>query len=203
MRYSVLLLLLLAVACSQPKPVEKRVYLAKENISFVLPDSSLIHSKAILWPSDYELSDYGEAGCFYHSQDSSTIVSVYVEAYPAPAQQAAPWRIIADEKRQRDELLAKNRGLVTIERFTADSSSHTVTVDYRVPKRPGKGRRWQASYEKTLSFYGPHRTVKFWFFAPDNAANRQAIAAACATIRVNPTYLQADAKPYPSKAYRD
>ncbi|RYH52464.1 MAG: hypothetical protein EON54_14615 [Alcaligenaceae bacterium] len=166
MRYSILPLVLFAVACSQPEPVGKRVYLAKGNISFVLPDSSLIYGKPTLWPGDYKLSDYGEAGSFYHNQDSSTIASVYIKAYPDLVQQAAPWRMIADEKRQREELLTKNRGLITIERFTADSSSRTVTVDYRVPKRPGKGRRWQASYEKTLSFYGPHRTIKFWFFAP-------------------------------------
>jgi hypothetical protein len=203
MRYSLLLLVLFAVACSQPKPVEKRVYLAKRNISFVLPDSSLVYSKHILWPADFQLGSYGEAGAFYHNIDSSTIVSVYVTAHPNPEQRTLPWRIIADEKRQREELLAKHRGLATIEKFAADSSARTVTIDYHMLKRPEKGWRGQASYEKTFTFYGPQRTIEFWFFAPNNIVNRQAIATACASVRVNPTYLQAGVKPYPAREYRD
>jgi hypothetical protein len=201
MRYSILLLLLLTVACARPKPVGKRVHLAKGNISFALPDSSLVYSKHILWPADFQLGSYGEAGAFYHNLDSSKIVSVYVTAHPNPDQRTLPWRIIAEEKRRREDLLAKNRGLATIESFTADSTARTIAIGYHILKRPEKGWRGQASYEKTFTFYGPQRTIEFWFFALDNALNRQAIAATCATVRVNPTYLQAGAKPYPAKEY--
>lgn len=203
MRYSILLLALFAVACSQPKSVGKRVFLARGNISFALPDTSLVYSRLILWPGDFKLSDYGEAGGFYHNQDSSAIVSVYAKAYPNPEQRTVSWKTLADEKRQRKELLAKNRDLAVIESYATDSSTRTITIDYRMPKRPEKGWRGQASYEKTLTFYGPQRTVEFWFLAPDNAVNRQAIAVACASVHVNPTYLCASVKPYPSKEYQD
>lgn len=203
MRYSLSLLVLFAVACSQPSPVGKRVFLAKDNISFVLPDSSLIYSKPILWPGDYKLSDYGEAGGFYHNRDSSIIVSVYAKAYPNPAQRAVSWRTLANEEHHRIALLAKSRSLAVIESIVSDSSTRTVTMDYHMPKRAESGRRGQASYEKTLAFYGPQRTINFWFFAPDNAANRKVIAESCASVRVNPTYLQAGAKPYPAREYRD
>lgn len=203
MHYSVLPLALLTIACSQPKPAGKRVYLAKGNIAFMLPNDSLIYSKPILWPGDYKLSDYGEAGGFYHNQDSSTIVSVYAKAYADPEHEAVSWRMLANEKRQRAELLAKSKNLAVIESFAADGSAHTVTIGYRMPQRSEPGRRVQASYERTFTFYGPQRTIKFWFFAPDNAANREAIAVASASVRVNPTYLQAGAKPYPAKEYQD
>jgi len=203
MHYSVLLLALFMIACSQPKPSGKRVYLAKGNIAFMLPNDSLIYSKPILWPGDYKLNDYGEAGGFYHNRDSSTIVSVYAEAYPNPAQRAVSWRTLANEEHHRAALLAKSKNLAVIESFAADSFAHTVTIGYHMPQRSEPGRRGQASYEKTFTFYGLQRTIKFWFFAPDNAANREAIAAASASVRVNPTYLQAGAKPYPAKEYQD
>jgi len=133
--------LFVLASCSQPKTVGKRLFLAKRSISFILPDSSLIYSKPTLWPADYNLGSYGEAGGFYHNQDSSSIVSIYVNAFPDPEQRTVPWRILADEKRRREELLAKSRGLVIIERFAADSIARTVTIDYRMPKRPEKGRQ--------------------------------------------------------------
>jgi hypothetical protein len=204
MRYSYfLLILLLTAGCSHPQPVGKRVTLAKGNISFILLDSSLVYSKPVLWPGDYKLSDYGEAGGFYHNQDSSVIVSIYVKAYPDTAHRALLWRVLANEKRQREDFLAKNRGFAIIENFAADSSTRTVRIDYHTVKRSEKGWRGQASYERSFTFYGPQRTINFWFFGPDNAPNRQAIAAACASVHVNPTYLQAGAKPYPAGEYRD
>jgi hypothetical protein len=190
-------------SCSQPKPVGRRVYLAKGNISFVLPADSLVYSQPILYPADYQLGSYGEAGASYYDHDSSAAVTVYVTAYPNPEQRKLPWRTLADEKRRREELIAKNNGWAIIESFSADSSARIVAIDYHMPKRPEKGWQGQASYKKTFSFYGLQRKIEFWFFAPDNAANRQAIAAACATIRVNPTYLRAGAKPYPSREYQD
>jgi len=203
MRYSLPFLILLAVACSQPKPVGKRVHLVKGNISFVLPDSSLRYSNPILWAADYNMGSYGEAGGFYCNQDSSIIVSVYVKVYPNPLQRTAQWKMLADEKHRLEELAAKSRGLAVIEHFASDSSARTVTIDYHMPKRPEKGWRGQASYEKTFTFYGPQRTIEFWFFAPNNTLNRQAITTACASVHVSPTYLQAGAKPYPAREYRD
>ena len=190
-------------SCSQPKPTGKRMFLAKGNISFILPDSSLTYSKPILWAADYNMGSYGEAGGFYHNQDSSVIVSVYIKAYPNPEQRTLQWRVLADEKRHREDLAAKSRGLTVIERFAADSTNRTVTIDYHMPKRLEQGWRGQASYEREVTFYGPQRTINFWFFAPNNGLNRQAIAVACASVHVNPTYLWADIKPYPAKEYRD
>jgi len=190
-------------SCSQPEPTGKRMFLAKSNISFVLPDSSLAYSKPILWPADYSMGSYGEAGGFYHNQDSSIIISIYVQVYPNPEQRTLQWRILANEKRHREDLAAKSRGLTIIEHFAADSNKRTVTIDYHMPQRPEKGWRGQASCEREFTFYGPQRTIKFWFFAPNNALNRQAIAAACASVCVDSTYLHAGAKPYPAREYRD
>lgn len=190
-------------SCLQPKPIGKRVSLVKDNVSFTLPDSSLIPSKAFLWGTDCQLCSYVEAGGFYHNKDSSVIVSISITAHPNPEQRNLTWRILADEKRQREDIIAKNRDLAVIERFAADSTNRTVTIDYHMPKRLKQGWRGQASYEREFTFYGPQRTIKFWFFAPNNPLNRQAIAAACASVRINPTYLWADIKPYPAKEYRD
>lgn len=200
---SLALQLCLFACSSKPEIIGKRVSLAKGNVSFILPDSSLTYSKPILWPADFSLGEYGETGGFYHNRDSSVIVSAYVTAYPNSEQRKVPWRILADEKRQREDLFAKNRNLAVIEQFAADSSAHTISIDYHIPERSEKGWRGQASYEKDFTFYGPQRTVHFWFFAPDNAVNRQAVAAACASVRVNPIYLQASPKPYPSREYQD
>ena len=205
MKKTVLLALqlcLLAYGC-KPKPDGKRVSLSKGNISLILPDSSLIYSKPTLWPADYQLGSYGEDGAFYHKPDSSVIVSIYVQVYPNPEQRKLKWQILADEKRRRGDLLAKNRNLAVIERFKADSIARTIIIDYHIPKRPKKGAQSQAGYGRDFTFYGPQRTIHFWFFGPDNAAYRQAVATACASVRVNPTYLQASVKPYPEREYQD
>jgi hypothetical protein len=195
-------LCLLFYGC-KPKPAGKRVSISKGNISLILPDSSLIYSKPILWPADYQLGSYGEDGAFYHSRDSSVITSIYVQVYPNPEQRQLKWQILADEKRRRGDLLAKNRNIAVIEIFEADSIARTITIDYHIPKQPGKRRQSQASYERDFTFYGPQRTIYFWFFGPDKLAHRQATAAACASVRVNPTYLQASVKPYPAREYQD
>jgi hypothetical protein len=205
MRNLVLIVLQLCLlSCSSnPAIVGKRVYLSKGNVSLVLPDSSLTYSKPILWGADYHLGSYGENGAIYYNRDSSVIASIYIQVYPNPEQRKLTWRIVADEKRRREELLAKNRNLAVIEQFTADSSARTITIDYHMLKQPEKGRLSQASYERDLTFYGPQRTIHFWFSGPDNATYRQAIGAACASVCVNPTYLQASVKPYPSREYQN
>lgn len=195
-------LCLLSYGC-KPKPAGKRVSLSKENISLILPDSSLTYSKPILWPVDYQLGSYGEASAFYQNHDSTVIVSIYVTAYPSLEQRKLQWRMLANEKLRRETVLAKNLNLAVIEQFAADSSTRTITIDYHIPRQPKKGRLGQASYEKDLTFYGPQRTIHFWFFGPDDSAYRQAIATACASVRVNPTYLQASVKPYPEREYQD
>jgi hypothetical protein len=203
MRYSVLLFILFAVACSQPKPAGKRVYLAKGNISFVLPDSTLIYSKPILWPADYKMGSYGEAGALYYSADSSVRISVYVKVYPDPFQRTASWRAISNERSQPQLLSAKNRYLAIIENYKEDSLSRTIEFEYRLNKRQQKNWREQGGYNKILTIYGPQRTVEFCFSGPYNPVSCQSIATTCASLRVNPTYLQAGAKPYPLRAYQD
>jgi hypothetical protein len=195
-------LCLLSYGC-KPKLAGKRVSLSECNISLILPDSSLTYSKPILWPADYQLGSYGEDGAFYHNRDSSVIVSVYVKVYPNPEQRKLKWQILADEKRRRGDLLAKNRNIAVIERFKTDSVARTIIIDYHIPKRPENGRKGQASYERGFTFYGPQRTIHFWFFGPDNLVYRQAVAAACASVRVNPSYLQASVKPYPAREYQN
>ncbi|MGI4866893.1 MAG: hypothetical protein ACRYFZ_23445 [Janthinobacterium lividum] len=128
-------------------------------------------------------------------------VLIYVKAYPDTLQGRQSWRVIADEKRQRQEFSIKNHGLAVIEKYTADSLSHTVEIDYRIPKSQENGWRRQVSYEKSFTIYGRHRTIEFWFFGPDTSASRERFAFSQASVRVNPIYLQAIAKPY--SEYKD
>ena len=189
------------VCCSSPKQTGKRVSLARGNVSFILPDSLLIYNKSLLWPGDYALSDYGEDGAFYHNSDSTVTVLVYVKAYPDTLQGRQSWRVIADEKRQRQEFSIKNHGLAVIEKYTADSLSRTVEIDYHIPKRQENNLQSQAKYEKNFTIYGRHRTIEFWFFGPDTPASRERFAFSQASVRVNPIYLQAIAKPH--SEYKD
>ena len=131
------------------------------------------------------------------------MVSVYVKAYPDALQRTLPWHAIADEKRRRSDLLAKNMGMAVIEDYAADSIKRTIDIEYSLPKRSEPGRRGQASYQRDLTFYGLQRTVRFWFFGPDKTAIRLAVAKASASVRVDPTYLQATIKPYPESQYLD
>ena len=190
-------------ACSLHGPVGKRVTLAKGNVSLILPDSSLSYSKLKRWGPCCSSCSYGETSAFFHNADSSVIVSVYVTAFPDTLQRTLSWHAISNEKRQRSELLAKNMGLAIIEHYTADSVAQTIDIEYHLPKRPELGRRGQASYERSLAFYGPQRTVRFWFFGPDKEAIRQAVSIARTSVRIAPTYLQASIKSYPESQYLD
>lgn len=190
-------------ACSHPQATGSRVYLAKGNISLILPDSSLIYSKLFLWGADYHLGSYGEAGAFYHNADSSVRISVYVKAFPDPLQSTVPWHIIADEKRQRQELSARNWGLATIEAYRADSVSRTIEMDYHLAKQQEKGWRGQVSYSKSFTIYGPNRTIDIQLTGPDNALIRQQFAALQASVHVNASYLRAAAKLYPEREYQE
>ena len=211
MKHSLLYLfsLMLMAACSSDsaypfnETVGKRVFAAKGNISFVLPDSALVYSKLSRWGPCCSSCDYGETNDLYHNADSSVMVTVYVKAYPDRLQRTLPWRAIADEKRRRYELSAKSMGMAVIEHYATDSIARTIDIEYTLPKRPELGRRGQASYERDLTFYGPQRTVRFWFFGPDKTAIRLAFAKANASVRVDPAYLQEAIKPYSESQYLD
>ncbi len=191
-------------SCSPPKPVEKRVALAKGNISFVSPDSSLAYSKPILYGPDYASNgDYGEAGAYYFSPDSTTRVSVYVRVIPTGMLAAAPWHVFANTEQQTKDLVAKNRGLAVIEHTAIDSLMHTIDIDYRTLKHREVGWRGQASCNKYFVAYGAYRRIDFYFTAPDTEANRRALALTRASLQINPAYLAARAQPYPKRQYQD
>jgi hypothetical protein len=182
----------------------KRVFVAKGNISFTLPDTTLIKGKSILWPSDTRDGSYGEAACFYHSLDSTTMLSVYVTAMPASIYYPAlPWRVYADEKQAKYVLAQMTQHMALIEHFVADSSTRTVEIDYHLPKRPEVGRRGVPSYAISLTFHGRYRRIKCHFLAPDNTHSRQMLAAIRNSLMVNPNYLAATAKRYPEMEYQD
>jgi hypothetical protein len=203
MRYF-LVLTLLAISCSKPKPVGKRVSLAAGNISFILTDTSLTYSKPILWGPDYAPNgDYGEVGAYYFSADSTTRISVYVHAIPTGVLAAAPWHIFTNAEQHVRDLIAKNRGLATVEHVSIDSLTHTVEIDYHTPKRKEIGWRGQASCNKYLVAYGAYRRIDLYFSAPDTEANRTALASTRNSLLINPMYLAAVAKPYPHRGYRD
>lgn len=192
-------------SCSRTKSAVsgKRVTVARGNISFVLPDSSLIYGKLILWSADFNGGEYGEAGAFYHNRDSTTSISVYVKAYPITFQGRLPWRIIADEQEARQMLLAKNHGLAIIEDFKADSLTRTTVISYLLVNQQERGWRGQLRYNKSITIYGRHRIISFWLFGPDSPITRQRFAAAQASIRVAPAYLQGTVAAYQSKAFQD
>ena len=190
-------------ACSPHESVGRRITLAKGNVSLILPDSFLFYSKVRRWGPCCSSCSYGEMNAFFHNADSSVIVSVYVTAFPNALQRTLPWHAISNEKRQRSVLRAKNMGLAIIEHYTADSVARTIDIEYHLPKRPGPSRRGQASYERSLAFYGPQRTFRFWFFGPDKEAIRRAFSIARASVRIDPTYLQVSIKSYPESQHLD
>jgi hypothetical protein len=191
--------------------VGKRIYIARGNVSFVLPDSTLtkgptlIKGLPLLWPPDSAPDgSYGEAGVFYHNADTTITIHIYVTAmpgnkyYPEP-----PWRVYANEKRNKSDVMARNMGLAVIERYTADIASRTIESNYHLPKRAGVGRKGQASYQTCLIVYGRFRTIKCQFSAPDNKRSRQELLSIRSSLTVNPAYLSAIAKPYPQREYQD
>ncbi len=188
-------------ACSHHGPVGKRVFVAKGSISFVLPDSSLTYSKLSRWGPCCSSCSYDETNGFFHSRDSSIMVSVSVTAFPNSLQRTLRWQLIADEKQQRYVVSAKNRGLAVIECFKADSATRAVELEYRLSKSPEPGRYGQAKYAKSLVYYGPQRTLKLLFSGPDNAAFRQAVANSRRSVRIDSAYLQSAIQPYPQSQY--
>lgn len=195
---------LIVGGCNKPQPVGQRVSIAKGNVSFVLPDTTLIEGKPTLYPADTYNGSYGEAACFYHSPDSTTMLSIYVTAMPASKYYPpSPWRVYANEKQARYVVNAKNNNLAVIERYIADSTTHAIELDYHLPKRVEYGRRGQASYAISLTFHGHYRRVECHFLAPDNVQNRQILAAIRNSLTVNPAYLSAVAKRYPEREYQD
>lgn len=204
-----LFFLIFLTACSSDnmysptEPEGKRVYVGKNNISFILPDSSLIYSKSMRWGPCCSGCSYYETNGFFHNRDTSVMVSVTVTAFPNVEQRGLPWYVIANEKQQRYVVSAMNRGTAVIEHYVADSANRTIDIEYRLPKRPEPGRLGQASHARKLTFYGPQRTIQLWFFGPDTEKMRQAIAVTRASVRVDPTYLSETIKPYPESQYID
>ncbi|NML67497.1 hypothetical protein HHL22_20030 [Hymenobacter sp. RP-2-7] len=209
MKNSALLVLQICLfACSlTPKPVGKRVYLAKGNISLILPDSSLAYSKPLFFAPDYGPNpDYKETGAHYFSPDSSIRVSVVVRANPTGILVGVPWKLLTNSKniqQYKEELIAKNHGLAIIETQVTDSSTRRLTLTYRLPQQKEAGWRGQASYNSALTIYGDYRIIELYFSAPDTEANRKAIRAASASVIINPNFLKAVAKPYLQREYRD
>ncbi|MGI4874666.1 MAG: hypothetical protein ACRYFX_26210 [Janthinobacterium lividum] len=104
---------------------------------------------------------------------------------------------MADEVNQRQRLLAKNHGQPIVENYRVDSLPRTIEIDYRIPT----GWQGQATYQKSFTIYGRHRTITFWFSGPDNPLSRQQFDASQASVLINPVYLQAIAKPH--SEYKD
>ena len=193
------------IGCSNPQPMGRRVSLAKDNVSFALPDTTLIRGEPIIYPPDSAPDgSYGESAAFYHSKDSTTMISVYVTAMPESRYYPSlPWRVYANEKQARYVVNAKNQNLAVIENYIADSTTHAIELDYHLPKRTEYGRRGQASYAISLTFYGRFRRVECHFLAPENSLSRQMLAAIRNSVIVNPVYLSAVAKRYPEREYQD
>jgi len=198
-------LALVVIGCNKPQPKGQRVSLAKGNISFVLVDTTLVKGKPILYPPDNAPDgSYGEAACFYHSLDSTTMVSVYVTAVPGSKYYPAlPWRVYANEKQAKYVVMAKNQNLAIIESYIADSTSRAIEIDYQLPNRAELGRRGQASYAISLTFRGRYRYIECQFLTPDNAQNRKVLTDIRNSITVNQDYLAAIAKRYPEMEYQD
>ena len=195
------------LACSRDEEREraelkvKLVTMAKGNISFLLPDTSLTYSKQRGWGPCCSSCSYDEMRGFFHNHDTSVMVSLHVTAFPDAQQRVLPWYVIANEKQQRYVISAKNRGMAVIEHYAADSSSRTIDIEYHLPKRPGPSRRGQANYARDLTFYGLQRTIHFCFFGPDNEAVRKAMVTTKNSVRIERVYLQASIKPYPESQY--
>ena len=197
-------LVLVIIDCNKPQPIGRRVSIAKGNVSIVLSDTTLIKRKPTLYPADTYDGSYGEAACFYHSPDSTTMLSVYVTAMPASKYYPPlPWRVYANEKQDKYVLMKMNQEMAVIERYVADSSSHAVEIDYHLPKRPQVGRRGVPSYAISLIIHGHYRRIKCHFLSPDDAQSRQMLAAIRNSLIVNPAYLSAVAKRYPEMEYQD
>lgn len=195
----------ISYGCSHPTSVVrgKRFSLAKGNIAFVLPDSSLTYSKPLLWGADYNGGEYGETGAFYYNQDSTTIISVYVKACPNAFRGRTPWRIIANEQEARRTVLAKNYGLAVIESYQVDSLTRTIAISYRLANKLAPNRQGRPSYNKRIHVYGHHRDIGFWLSGPDNPTTRQQFVTIQASIRVTPAFLQDTVAPHQSSAMRD
>jgi hypothetical protein len=216
MRKDLPLLCILAIltSCTSEAPnniVGKRVYIAKGNVSFILPDSTLTKGSALikglplLWPPDSAPDgSYGEAGVFYHNEDTTTTIHIYVTAMPGNKYYSeVPWRVYANEKQNKSDVMAKTMGLAVIERYTTDSTSHTIEINYHLPKQAGVGRKVQASYQTSLTVFGRFRTIECHFSAPDNTMSRQELSAIRSSLVVNPAYISAVAKSYPQRQYQD
>ena len=197
--------LLIIGSCNKPQPIRKRVSIAKGNVSFILSDTTLVQGKPIIYPPDSAPDgSYGESAAFYHSPDSTTMISVYVTAIPGNKYYPAlPWRVHANEKQARYVVNAKNQNLAVIERYIADSTTHAIELDYHLPKRVEYGRRGQASYAISLTFHGHYRRVDCHFLAPDNSKSRQMLAVIRNSFIVNPAYLSSVAKRYSEREYLD
>ncbi|MDQ2792950.1 MAG: hypothetical protein M3Y12_02940 [Bacteroidota bacterium] len=198
------ILLIALIGCNKPQPTGRQVSLAKGNVLFVLPDTTLVKGNPILYPADTKDGSYGEVACLYHSPDSTTMISVYVTAMPASKYfPALPWRVYADEKQDKYVLMKMNQEVAVIERYVSDSISHAVEIDYRLPKRSESGHQGVPIHAISLTIHGRFRRVKCNFSAADNAQNRQMLADIRNSIIVNPAYLAAIAKRYPEREYQD
>jgi hypothetical protein len=189
MHYSILLLLLLTVACSQPKPVGKRVFLVNKHLSLILPDSNLTAAKPIFWGPHCGSCSFSR-DYFFHNRDSAISVGVNVEIEQSNLSSDWPWKWLVNEKQSREDFVAKNRNLFIVEKLTADSISRTVvidahTLDKRVPLFMKEVTVWRRQHPITLRFT-----------APDNPQMREAVANSQASIFIDPQYFASPAESY-------
>lgn len=189
MRYSLLLLVLFAVACSQPKPVGKRVSLAAGKIHFVLPDSNLSISKPFFWGPDCNSCEYTRS-YFFHNSDSTITTGVTTKVYPDTLGRRWPWKWLFHEQQTRADFTAKHRGFAVIEKLTADSSSRTVVIDAHF------SRQGQQSFMKEITVRQGQHQVRFDYLVPDTPKMREAVSSSQASIFINKQYLVGPAESY-------
>ena len=189
MRYIILLLLLLTVACSQQKPVGKRVFLVKKHLSLVLPDSNLTAAKPVFWGPHCGSCSFSK-DYFFHNRDSTISVGVNVKVAQSPLGSDWPWKWLGNEKQSRKDFVAKNRNLFVVEKLTADSVSRTVVIDAHTLDKKAP------LFMKEVTVWRRQHPITFRFTAPDNPQMREAVASSRASIFIDPYYLASPAESY-------
>jgi hypothetical protein len=189
MRYSILPLLLFAVACSQSKPVGRRIFLANRHLSLILPDSNLTTAKPVFWGPHCGSCSFSR-DYFFHNRDSTTSVGVDVKIQQSNLGSDWPWKWLVNEQRTREEFVAKNRNLFIVEKLIADSVSRTVVIVARTLDRRSP------LFMKEVTVYKGQHFITFRFIAPDNPQMREAVANSQASIFIDPHYLAGPAESY-------
>jgi hypothetical protein len=189
MRYTLLFLLLLAVACSRPEPVGKRVFLVNKHLSLILPDSNLTAAKPVFWGPHCGSCSFSRDYLF-HNRDSTISVGVNVKIQQSSLGSDWPWKWLVNEKWDREQFVAKNRNLFTVEKLAADSVSRTVVIDAHTLD---KG---VPLFMKEVTVWRRQHSITFRFTAPDNPQMREAVANSRASIFIDPQYLASPAESY-------